>query len=537
MNTLNHDHIDRFITAFTRGTPEAPEYYLVTEWADGGNLHDLWNSIPNLPHTQSSVRALIEQLRGLADALCAVHSLRSYSVDTDANYRHGDLKPANILWFGSGIKMGTLKIGDWGEAKSHQVVAIMRNSNTTARYGTRRHQPPECEIGIGAAHLGGRYMRRSRLYDIWSFGCITLECIVWLMYGTNELHQFNESLSTGSRDGSPFYQVDQTHGKRSARVHDTVRSWMEHMSKEEFCRPATSALGDLLEVVQTSLLVVSLPRDGGSVPSNNALLPNKVRTELHPVLVFLNRSLHSRHSPSRATFQEIPSINVTLPDEAETDEADSLDLQPDSATRNPVRYRADQLRDKLDLIESRLEKNSYPSKQQELPQPRAILDRCSIQASFDANEQRQQPIGDYSAHTVADFSVHRASPVRDDYDQPEASFERRAHDMKSDDDETHSTTRGRPKGSRNKRTVQTTQDSAKTLNSTSSSQPSTSKRPRLDRDDDEQGDQDNEQQSPQRRDRKTSLQSRNLACPYAKYRPLEYPRSRASKSRDVAKIK
>ncbi|KAF1829730.1 kinase-like protein, partial [Decorospora gaudefroyi] len=252
MNTLNQDHIVRFIAAFCRGTPEAPEYYLVTEWADGGNLLDFWKSNPNPPLTGSVLRAVIRQVRGLSDALHAVHYLRSNGC------RHGDLKPANILWFGSGDEIGTLKIGDFGETKSHQTDTAMRNSNTMARYGTRRYEPPECEIGIGTAHLGRRDMRRSRLYDIWSFGCITLEIIIWLLYGTKGLREFNESVKTGFSDESPFYQVNQTGRIRSARVHNVVASWMEHISKDPACRAGTTALGDLLDLVERGLLVVKL---------------------------------------------------------------------------------------------------------------------------------------------------------------------------------------------------------------------------------------------------------------------------------------
>ena len=43
----------------------------------------------------SIVKAIIEQLLGLAEALRACHYLDSKG----SNYRHGDLKPENILWY------------------------------------------------------------------------------------------------------------------------------------------------------------------------------------------------------------------------------------------------------------------------------------------------------------------------------------------------------------------------------------------------------------------------------------------------------
>ncbi|KAJ4413264.1 hypothetical protein N0V91_000238 [Didymella pomorum] len=263
MNELRQDHIIRFIAAFRRGRIEAREHYIIFEWADGGNLHELWQSDPSQPVTGTLVREAITQLHGLATALSAAHYLASDRAH-GRSYRHGDLKPANILRFDSGTVIGTLKIGDWGEAKSHQTVTAMRNMDTTARYGTRRYEPPECEIGIGPTDLNQRAKGRSRLYDIWSMGCITLEFIIWLLYGATGLREFNDSVTTGSGDQSPFYEVNEACGVRSARVHSVVASWMQHMSKDPACRAGETALGDLLELVERGLLAVNLPSHGGS---------------------------------------------------------------------------------------------------------------------------------------------------------------------------------------------------------------------------------------------------------------------------------
>lgn len=512
MNTLNQDHIVRFIAAFSRGTPEATEHYLVTEWADGGNLHDLWKAIPNPPLTGSFVRAAIKQLRGLSDALCAIHYQRSDGLHTGAMYgRHGDLKPENVLWFRSSDEIGTLKIGDFGEAKSHQIVTAMRNSNTTARYGTRRYEPPECEIGIGTVQLGRRDMRRSRLYDIWSFGCITLEIIIWLLHGTKGLREFNEEVKTSLGNESPFYQVNHTGRTRSARVHKVVELWMEHISKDPACRAGTTALGDLLELVKRGLLVVKLPNNGGSVVTNNLLLP------------------------PQATFEEIPLINITPPEPPEP---------PESVPEGPVRYRADELRERLQLIESRHAEDSYWSTQLKLPLSVVTLDLCSMSTSHGDNKKWPQLNGDYSvpkiSHTKAHIAVNRTFAAKLDHDQPEAFLNDQARHLRDNDDgEVHFTTRSRPRGSKNKRKDQMTRESTKTSSSTSSSsQPSDSKRPRIDRDDnDDQGEQDDKKRPLQGGSSKDSLANCCLACPFAKHLPLEYPQCRVTQFRDIAKIK
>lgn len=188
MNTLNQDHIVRFISAFRWGKPDALGYYLIFEWADGGNLHDFWKATPKPEPTASLVKAVVTQLLGLAQALSAAHYLTDGGAYSGASYRHGDLKPANILWFRDGSdQIGKLKICDWGEAKNHILATEMRRSNTSAKFGTRRYEAPEIVTGLESNFLGRPDdqpdMRRSRLCDVWAMGCIMLECIVWLLYG------------------------------------------------------------------------------------------------------------------------------------------------------------------------------------------------------------------------------------------------------------------------------------------------------------------------------------------------------------------
>jgi serine/threonine protein kinase len=52
--------------------------------------------------------SVLKQLHGLSDTFKKTHI---------SGYRHGDSKPANILWFRDGEGFGTLKMGDWGDAK------------------------------------------------------------------------------------------------------------------------------------------------------------------------------------------------------------------------------------------------------------------------------------------------------------------------------------------------------------------------------------------------------------------------------------
>ena len=259
MNSRNHKHIVRFITAFRRGEDGKGDHYLMFEWADGGNLENLWdqNEMPVL--NANLVKALVEQLNGLVDALSVIH--KGYK--KTGHYRHGDLKPANILWFKDGGLIGTLKISDWGIAKEHNINTELRAHATSARYGTVRYEPPEIVTGVDPTFLNQPRNRRSRLYDIWSLGCITLECIIWLLYGTHGLKLFTQRIKEGSSEPK-FYQVSVQNNKKVARVHDEVISWMKNMAKDPACEVGETALGDLLEIVRDDMLVVKLSERKGS---------------------------------------------------------------------------------------------------------------------------------------------------------------------------------------------------------------------------------------------------------------------------------
>jgi serine/threonine protein kinase len=257
MNELNREHIVRFITAFRRPREHGgSEHYMIIEWADGGNLRSMWkrNPVPNL--TVALIKDAMFQILGLATALEAAHSLNVNGV----SYCHGDLKPENILCFDNGRTIGTLKIGDWGQAKEHRSMTEMRPSEVAEAFGTRLYEPPEAETGIIFRLPGQSTRRHSRLYDIWAMGCITLEFIIWLLRGWEGLVQFHSDI--GERT---FYEIIVSNGRREAQLHSAAKSWMDSMANDPRCQVGSTALGDLLELVRTALLVVKLPRRPGKV--------------------------------------------------------------------------------------------------------------------------------------------------------------------------------------------------------------------------------------------------------------------------------
>lgn len=209
---------------------------------------------------------------GLSDAIEKLHNFELPDEEDDStkergqdSIRHGDLKPENLLNFSqSSNQLGTLKIGDMGLAKKHVLQTEARRCMTSTRYGTIQYSPPEAGIETNEG--------LSRLYDIWSMGCIIFEFVIWLLYGNDRLERFYQHLQGNSRT-VPYYELPSHGSEGGATVHRVVQLWISHLQRHDpECR-AESAIGDLLKLVQQKLLVVDLPPLRGKTyqPSSSKL--------------------------------------------------------------------------------------------------------------------------------------------------------------------------------------------------------------------------------------------------------------------------
>ncbi|KAF4950003.1 hypothetical protein FSARC_13322 [Fusarium sarcochroum] len=314
---LRHKHLISQATAFKHGEKR----FIMLEWADGGTLRDVWKREPKDRFTLDAdkVMTVLEQLAGLAGALSRLHgtntrtktamvtsntnrnvrsgtSSRSKTIfspapkgsDTkhlsvprirfegissdDENYssdnpddvreehwRHGDLKPDNILEFNdsSSTWLGTLKVADLGLAKQHVFATTRRDEQTQQKYTTSHYEAPEV--------ITNRNLRlpRSRRYDIWSMGCIIFEFTVWLLYGYEDgLEKFyKEAKDIDAHRETLYFTSDLTGAK--AQVSEAAQRWMKHILEvdPECNRPTPSVIRDLIELVRDRLLVVDLPKD------------------------------------------------------------------------------------------------------------------------------------------------------------------------------------------------------------------------------------------------------------------------------------
>jgi len=217
-------------------------------WADGGSLRDFWKEQQPLRMDLDGIRGLVwealQQFRGLADAFVKLHM--------DKLYRHGDVKPENILRFRDGKTVtGVLQIADFGLAKQHNGPTVRRGPTAT-RHTTLQYESPEAEEAMkGEAAL-------SRLSDIWSFGCVMFEYIIWLLYGSDEADRFGNDLrgKTHTVGTAPFY-LRRAAGQ--AVLNPTVEKWLTHMKNDPEASGDT-AIGALLSIIQHHMLTTGILR-------------------------------------------------------------------------------------------------------------------------------------------------------------------------------------------------------------------------------------------------------------------------------------
>ncbi|KAF2734668.1 HET-domain-containing protein [Polyplosphaeria fusca] len=259
LRKLNHRHLIRAIAYYNQGA----KHFIVTPWAGLGNLRDFWEKQAPPPELDPSyLRWMLTQLCGLAAAIRKLHYPEgdpTYDPEADPetsnrSYRHGDLKPDNILCFKEhGNAVGgtsgpcVLVVADVGLTKSHSLATEVRIHATQTKTGTVMYEPPEAEFN--------KTEPRSRRYDIWSMGCIYFEFIIWLLYGFAELERFRGELGVDRK----FYSTEQPKSSRvgTGELHTSVRKWVEWIQKDSRC-PENTAIGRLMQLIIRRLLVANV---------------------------------------------------------------------------------------------------------------------------------------------------------------------------------------------------------------------------------------------------------------------------------------
>ncbi|OHX00718.1 heterokaryon incompatibility protein [Colletotrichum incanum] len=157
-----------------------------------------------------------------------------------------------------------MQIADMGLTTFHEQdlsTRIRRAANlyTATPPGTSRYEPPETDQDRYDDQDNSEKDRirnpeeheaRSRAYDIWSMGCVVLELLIWLFYGSDTVNKF--------RKKTPY--LWERHGGEY-RIHKLAQEHIEEMSKTW---KRNSACGDLLKFVLDRLLVIKVSENNES---------------------------------------------------------------------------------------------------------------------------------------------------------------------------------------------------------------------------------------------------------------------------------
>lgn len=319
-----HPHIVDTLFLFKHWNKE----HFIFPWAKGGDLLKFMGTRLDTKENQDPkfIMEILAQLIGLAEAIELMHRQK---------YRHGDLKPENILVFTDSTTVGVWKIADLGLAKFHDRVTGDRSKPTSMNgMGTISYGAPEASTLSNSP--------RSRLYDIWSMGCIILQLVVFLLYGNNALADLNKKTRTPTAQFQSLYWQERLYNKKKQKsqktieVHYAVLECLDKLEHDfESCKSSsasgTSALIDVARLVREKLLVTQVPpnRDKLSSPGYRARA-EEVVSELKKIQRQLRHESRSGMSPSTSQpHLQIQHTRQRLSDaERLNDQTGSLEGEP-----------------------------------------------------------------------------------------------------------------------------------------------------------------------------------------------------------------
>lgn len=147
--------------------------------ASGGTLHDLLRN-NDRPAELASDEDFLFCLCGLCSAIETVHSFSVSELNLSMIGCHHDIKPRNILVHGRNFILA-----DFGLARLKMAT---ESSKTDFVTGPAWYLSPECEDVEDAFEKH----TISRPSDIWSFGCILLEVLTYLLKGPTGIVEFQQ---------------------------------------------------------------------------------------------------------------------------------------------------------------------------------------------------------------------------------------------------------------------------------------------------------------------------------------------------------
>ena len=235
---LRHPHIIQLLATYLVSHAQVLTYWCMLLPLADYSLHDVIRKT-----LSPSLLLLLEQLVGLADALCLVHSHEDKDGNCSITGYHHDIKPTNILFFKvAGSDFGVLRLADWGSAKLHQKLRSGSSCGTNNRNkGDPFYAAPENDTSDAKV---------SRPYDSWTMGCVILEMLVWHVFGPQEVEKFKKSREIAIRPGFSDNTFWTNCPDGTPRLRDGVKIYMRRIAERHH---KNTNMSDLLILVEKLL--------------------------------------------------------------------------------------------------------------------------------------------------------------------------------------------------------------------------------------------------------------------------------------------
>ncbi|KAL7764780.1 hypothetical protein ACKLNR_005925 [Fusarium oxysporum f. sp. zingiberi] len=323
-----HPHIVPLLASYRMES----KYHLVFPLADC-DLAMYWRSEPKPSNDNRTLEWFGSQMRGLADALSTVHGQNSQ--EKDLYGVHGDIKPENILCFGSDNKWTTFALADFGS--SYFLTPEEKDMPKGLKH-TPVYRAPELDT------TGGM----TQACDIWSLGCVFTETIIWFCHGKDGISKLIQT-RLDDEDNSPnrdaFFRLQyDKRGGLTAKLKPEVHRLL--ISLRESCQ-SSLFIDDMLYLVLEGMLKVNMSERMSAREIFEALTQMCLKLESDPAyseprgtndMEMYRNYLRNRGVEEYAAKLAKMGINVTLEAASKLLELQVKDLETfDETMREPVR--------------------------------------------------------------------------------------------------------------------------------------------------------------------------------------------------------
>ncbi|KAH8748010.1 kinase-like domain-containing protein [Hyaloscypha sp. PMI_1271] len=211
----------------TENEDEKCNSYVIVEYADRGNLEEFFQKTKPPSELQDIVN-FWKHFCEIAKALYSVHTITPQTGDHSEEQAgwHYDVKPENILVFSNGRSSDyecCFKLTDFGISLFKATDGKRGEPMAVDGCGTIMYGPPEC------FRFRERWLntsaQTSQGVDIWSFGCILSEAVVWMGMGYAGLEKYRTARNSHpSRSEEDYMELSSCFHDGIKKI-DTVDEW------------------------------------------------------------------------------------------------------------------------------------------------------------------------------------------------------------------------------------------------------------------------------------------------------------------------